>query len=121
MKSQSFISKIDILVHWEDRHYGSQYRRSLFVMEKSGCVLLLLYFSCCSVSVDIFRLQSRSAGCAALLEVGEVACVCVCTCVCVCVVVGLKIRLAIPLHQTQQICPVVTGSHCQGWAGPLVG
>ena len=82
MKSQSFISKIDILVHWEDRHYGSQYRRSLFVMEKSGFVLLLLYFSCCSISIDIFRLQSRSAGCAALLEVGEVACVCVCVCVC---------------------------------------
>ena len=81
-KSQSFISKIDILVRWEDRHYSSQYR-GRFVMEKSGFVLLWLYFSCCSVSIDIFRLHSRRAGCAALLEVGKWR-VCVCVCVCVC-------------------------------------
>ena len=49
-------------------------------MGKSGFVLLLLYFSCCSVFRDIFWLQSRGAGCAALLEVGEVACVCMFVC-----------------------------------------
>lgn len=70
--------------------------------------MLLSYFSCCfCLSKDIVLLQSRGAGGIALLEVGQRG--------------GLQIWLAIPLHQSQQICPVAIGSRLPGQGWPCGG